>query len=63
MTIVGCGQGENMINRYEDLFTIGNNRMLNMLKIRVIQAMIQIERPRNWDVNRVRKLGMECWFW
>jgi hypothetical protein len=30
-----------------------------MIKARVIQAMIQIERPTNWNMERVRKLATE----
>ena len=30
-----------------------------MIKVRVIQAMIQIERPTGWGIERVRKLALE----
>ena len=48
-----------LVVNYEDVFNIGNNRNLNILKIRVVQAMIQIERPKGWSRERVRKLAME----
>ena len=48
-----------LVVNYEEVFNIGNNRNLNILKIRVVQAMIQIERPKGWSRERVRKLAME----
>ena len=41
------------------VFTIDNNRIISMIKVRVIQAMIQIVRPTAWGVGRVRGLAME----
>ena len=32
---------------------------MNMIKIRVVQAIIQIERPVNWSLENVRKLAIE----
>ena len=30
-----------------------------MIKVRVVQAMLQIERPTGWGIDRVRKLALE----
>ena len=30
-----------------------------MIKVRVIQAMIQVVRPTGWNAERVRKLALE----
>ena len=30
-----------------------------MIKVRVIQAMIQIERPSGWGIERFRKVALE----
>ena len=29
--------------------------------IRIIQAMIQIERPTGWDITKIRNLAIEIW--
>ena len=33
---------------------------MSMLKVRVVQAMIQTERPIGWNVERIKRL---CWDW
>ena len=47
------------ITTYEEVFTIDDNRIISMLKARIIQAMIQVERPTTLGVGRVRGLAME----
>ena len=46
------------VTRCEDVFLIDDNRIISMLKVRVIQAMLQIEWTE-WGIDRVRKLAME----
>ena len=50
---------QHRVNGYEEVFTIDNNRIISMIKVRVIQAMIQVERPSGWGSERVRKLALE----
>ena len=38
---------------YEDIFKIGKNRMINMLKIETIQTFIQIEKPTGWTMSNI----------
>jgi exonuclease III len=47
------------VNKYEDIFNIDKNKIISIVKIRVIQAMIQIERPKNWNIETVRKIALE----
>ena len=56
MNVIGH---EHRVTRYEDVFTIDDNRIISMIKVRVIQAMIQVVRPTAWGVGRVRGLAME----
>ena len=41
------------------VFTIDDNRIISMIKVRVVQAMIQIARPVAWGVGRIRALVLE----
>jgi hypothetical protein len=53
--VVSEKQKEGKILDYDDVFKIGSTKIINKVKIRVIQAMIQIERPVNWtQVNITR---------
>ena len=47
------------VGKFEDVFDIYPNRTLSVVKVKVIQAMIQIERPRSWNWERVRRLAMD----
>ena len=35
---------QHRVTGYEEVFTIDGNRIISMIKVRVVQAMIQIER-------------------
>jgi hypothetical protein len=42
---------------YENILVIGEIGVLNKIKIRVIQGMIQIDRPVNWSKDSILKLA------
>jgi hypothetical protein len=50
---------EHRVNSYEGVFKIDDNRIISMIKVRVIQAMIQIARPVAWGVGRIRGVALE----
>ena len=47
------------VESYEDVFTIDDSRIISMIKVRVVQAMIQIARPVAWGVERIKRLALE----
>ena len=57
--MVRIGNSQCKVEKYEEIFKIEPNRILSILKVCVIQAMIQIERPRNWNLECVKKLAIE----
>ena len=50
---------EEKIMDYDNIFMIGERGVLSKIKIRVIQEMIQIERPVNWAIERIQKIADE----
>jgi hypothetical protein len=50
---------QDSVNHYEDIFQTCRNAGNNMVKIRIIQAMIQIVRPTNWSRGSVVELIKE----
>ena len=48
-----------VINSYEKVFTIGLDKATCLVKIKIIQKMIQIERPKNWNKDNVQKTVSE----
>ena len=47
---------EERIQNYENIFMIGETEVISKIKIRLIQEMIQIERPVNWSREKLLKL-------
>ncbi len=47
---------QDSVTQYEDIFQNCRNAGNNMVKMRIIQAMIQIVRPTNWNRGRVVEL-------
>ena len=44
---------------YEEVFRVDAVSTVSVIKVRVIQAMIQVERPTGWNQDSVRKLAIE----
>jgi len=47
------------VQQYEDLFKACGNPAINIVKIKIIQSLIQIIRPRNWSENNIIDLIKE----
>ena len=56
MEIIGSNH---KVNDYDNVFAIDRSGAISMIKVGVIQAMIQIVRPTGWNVERVRELSLE----
>ena len=57
--MVGSEQPNSEVRCYEDVFGIEKLGVVNKVKMKVVQAMIQVERPINWSVENVEKLIKE----
>ena len=44
------------VNKYEDLFSIGDSQCEIMIKMKIIQELIQIDRPKNWVREKIVNL-------
>ena len=56
---ISANQCEERILDYDNVFKIGNNATMNKVKIKVVQEIIQIERPSNWTINKIIKIARE----
>jgi hypothetical protein len=50
---------EEKICEYDNIFMIGKIGVISTIKIRVIQEMIQMERPVHWSEEKIIKLANE----
>jgi exonuclease III len=50
---------QDKIKEYEDVYKPGSNSAIALIKIKIIQELIQIERPRLWNKENVTKIILE----
>ena len=60
------GNSNIKVTSYDEIFEIGDTRILNIVKMKIIQIMIQIVRPTNMtrgDLEKIEKdlRGMEAY--
>jgi hypothetical protein len=60
------GKGEDSVRKYEDIYKIPVLESITIVKLRIIQEMVQIIRPKEWNMNKVLNLikelkNMECY--
>jgi exonuclease III len=48
-----------VMTNYENVYTPGKTPALCMIKIRIIQELIQIERPKNWTEENIQKICID----
>jgi hypothetical protein len=48
-----------VIGEYNKIYEVGTNAGLTIIKTRIIQELIQIRRPTNWDINNLNSLITE----
>jgi len=47
------GNDQQRINNYEDVFQISDTPAISIVKAKIIQSLIQIERPINWNREKL----------
>jgi hypothetical protein len=60
------GKNEDLVQKYEDIYEIPKLQAITILKLKMIQEMVQIKRPKTWSEENVTKLiidlkNMECY--
>jgi hypothetical protein len=50
------GKTEESVQSYENIYKVGLSPGPALIKIRVIQELIQIDRPKNWDIEKLESL-------
>jgi hypothetical protein len=53
------GKDQDLVRNYNNVYRTGPNPISTLIKIKVIKELIQIERPKNWDDNRMESLVKE----
>ena len=53
------GKSCELVNNFEDLVKSCNSPEISIVKVKVIQQLIQIERPMNWDQDKLHTIIRE----
>ena len=56
LTSIGCLK--DTVNNYENVYAPAAMSGINLIKIRIIQELIQIDRPKNWDLLKIKKIAI-----
>jgi exonuclease III len=46
-----------MITKYDDVFSPGKSSAICLIKIKIIQELIQIERPKHWNDDNIKQIS------
>ena len=46
-------------NEYSEIFRIERLAVISIIKIRMIQAMIQVERPTGWTIENIERIARD----
>jgi hypothetical protein len=55
-SILNQRHNENIVESFDDVFKIRGDAGTILVKMRIIQEMIQIERPKNWIQDNITKI-------
>jgi hypothetical protein len=55
--IVSNSPVSNVVNEYQDIYDIDNCAHVCKVKIKIIQEMIQIERPSGWNLEQIKRIS------
>jgi hypothetical protein len=54
--VQSVGAHQDKMVKYDDVYTATSSGAVNLVKIRIIQELIQIDRPRNWTRTHISKI-------
>jgi hypothetical protein len=53
------GNEQDSVKEYDNVYKVGSSPAIALVKIKVIQELIQIERPKNWNNEKMDSLVEE----
>jgi hypothetical protein len=57
--LVISNNASGIINNYQDIFCMNDNAHVCKVKIKMIQEMIQIQRPSGWNLENIKLISNE----
>ena len=60
--VTNINQINDRVQDYDNVFCVGSTGYISKVKMKIIQGMIQIERPKCWTIERIEELANEIKF-
>ena len=57
--VTNLNQTNEKVQEYDNVFRIGNMESVSKIKLKIVQGMIQIERPKYWTIERINEIANE----
>ena len=57
--VTNINQMNEKVQEYDNVFRIGNVENVSKIKLKIIQGMIQIERPKCWTIEKINEIANE----
>ena len=57
--VTNLNQTNEKVQEYDNVFRIGNMESVSKIKLKIVQGMIQIERPKHWTIERINEIANE----
>jgi hypothetical protein len=57
--VTNLNQDNERIQEYDKVFEVGNTGNVSKVKMKIVQGMIQIERPRFWTSEKIKDIVNE----
>jgi hypothetical protein len=57
--VTNLNQNNERIQEYDNVFMAGNKGYVSKVKMKIVQEMIQIDRPRCWTIERIKEIANE----
>ncbi len=54
--MVGLKKQVDTVSSYDEIYNIGSAAGTNLIKIKLIQELIQVDRPKNWGLDNMRQI-------
>ena len=57
--LTNINENNEKVHEYDNLFRIGNKGNVSKIKMKIIQGMIQIERPYGWTIEKIKEIAYD----
>jgi hypothetical protein len=57
--VTNANQGSEKVQDYDNIFKIADKENVSKVKMKIVQGLIQVERPKCWTLDRINDIAKE----